>query len=258
MKLFSDAKNSMSKAVRNGAFPAAVVEVGNHKTKLWREAFGTLDAEPDSNSTPENAVFDLASLTKVIATTSVAMTAVDQKLIKLHDPIARWLPEWKGEDRQNAILKDLLMHSSGLTAHMPFFRDCQGRIDFQHAICSMPLEYQPGQSFVYSDLGFILLGFILEDAINEKLDSAFCKIKNRYNWGELSFNPPTSWIERTAPTEIDPWRGRLLNWRGSRRKRLGAWGSRWTLRGFWDGRGCRIFCADDLVVFFKTTKHRST
>ena len=74
----------------------------------------------------------------------------------------------------------------------------------------MPLEYQPGRSFVYSDLGFILLGFILEDAINEKLDSAFCKIKNRYNWGELSFNPPTSWTERTAPTEIDPWRGRLL------------------------------------------------
>jgi len=210
LKLFSDAKNSISAAVRKGAFPAAVAEVGNHNSIFWREAFGSLEAEPDSNSAPLNSVFDLASLTKVIATTSVAMTAVDQKLIALYDPIAKWLPEWKGEDRQNATLKDLLLHSSGLTTHMPFFRDCQGRIDFQHAICSMPLEYQPGRSSVYSDLGFILLGFILEDAFNEKLDSVFCKINNRCNWGELSFNPSTSWTERTAPTEIDPWRGRLL------------------------------------------------
>ena len=73
--------------------------------------------------------------------------------------------EWRGRRSRDASrLRDLLAHSSGLTAYLPFFRDYTGRVEFEQAIASMPLEYAPRSQSIYSDLGFILLGFILEDA----------------------------------------------------------------------------------------------
>ena len=210
MSRFAGARRLVAEAIQTGGFPAAVVEVGRHDAVLWCEPFGTLEAEHNSPSTPIDAVFDLASLTKVVATTNAAMAAVDRQLLHLTDPVAGWLPSWRGKDREAVTCSDLLAHASGLTAHMPFFRDCHGRAEFEHAICTMPLEYQPRQASVYSDLGFILLGFILEDAFGCALDATFLAMADRHGWGELRFRPPPEWKTRSAPTEIDPWRGRLL------------------------------------------------
>ena len=197
-------------AITAGAFPAAVVEVGRHDRVLWCGAFGTLTNDPSSVETQSDTLFDLASLTKVITTTTVTMVAVDRELLGLTHRVADWLPRWQGADREGVTIGDLLAHASGLTSHMPFFRDCLGREEFEHGICTMPLEYQPRSMSLYSDLGFILLGFILEDAFGQPLDTTFGALVDQHAWGDLCFRPPATWKPRTAPTEIDPWRGRLL------------------------------------------------
>ncbi len=200
----------LAEGVREGAFPAAVVEVGNSTATLWTQAFGSLSGASDAPPATSGAVFDLASLTKVIATTTLAMRAVDRRLLDLDAPLTRWLADWRGRDRAVVTVADLLEHASGLTAHLPFFRDCRGRAEFERAISTLPLEYVPRAASVYSDLGFILLGFILEEVYGSTLDAAFRSVAEQHDWGELRFRPPAAWRGRTAPTEVDSWRGRLL------------------------------------------------
>jgi CubicO group peptidase (beta-lactamase class C family) len=208
--------------VLDRAFPAAAAEVGRREGPIWSRAFGALTYEPDAVETTSDTIFDLASLTKVIATTTLVMRGVDDGSLRLDARIRDLLPEWRGEDRQGVTVRDLLMHSSGLPAYLPFFRDHTGRVEFEPAICHTPLEYPPGTQSVYSDLGFILLGFLLEDAAgggrraaglfdpSATLAAQVRRITTYITPEPLAFNPPRAWRERTAPTEIDHWRGRLL------------------------------------------------
>ena len=207
---FAAARSILDAGVRDGAFAAAAVEVGRSTGSMWRAAFGRAGAAEDAPPTSAGTVFDLASLTKVIATTTLAMRAVDQGRLDLDAPLARRLAHWRGEDRAAVTAADLLAHASGLTAHLPFFRDHRGRAEFEPAIAALPLEYAPRSGSIYSDLGFILLGFVLEDALEAELDAAFDALAQQHAWGDLRFRPPRGWRDRTAPTEFDPWRGRLL------------------------------------------------
>jgi CubicO group peptidase (beta-lactamase class C family) len=157
------------------------------------------------------------------------MRAVDDGTLRLDDRVSAWLPAWRGADRDAVTVRDLLAHASGLPAYLPYFRDCTGRAEFEAEICSVALEYPPRSRSIYSDLGFILLGFILEDARSTltpsgptpsqhgvMLDPAstfagqFRTLASFLTPEPLTFNPPRYWREKIAPTEIDPWRGRLL------------------------------------------------
>jgi CubicO group peptidase (beta-lactamase class C family) len=207
---FQRAADVVARGQRDRAYPAAVVEVGNATGVLWRQAFGRLDYEPESAAAQDDTIFDLASLTKVLATTTVAMQLVEAGRIALSDPIVRWIPEWRGHDREHVTLSALLTHSSGLTAWLPLYRDYTGRRDFQHAICSLPLEYAPDSQSVYSDLGFMLLAFALEDAGGASFESQSTTLLRRITPEPLLFNPPGVLRPRIAPTESDPWRGRIL------------------------------------------------
>src|SRR6185436_15018785 len=122
-------------AVEAHAFPAACIEVGGGDGPRWNAAFGGLTFDPYADPTTPDTVFDLASLTKVIATTTLTMRALDHRRIALEDPVSRWLPEWRGADRAAVTIRHLLAHSSGLSAYLPFYRDCTGRPEFEHAIC---------------------------------------------------------------------------------------------------------------------------
>jgi beta-N-acetylhexosaminidase len=196
----------IERAITSRAFPAATIEVGRRGSVLWRAPFGTLTYEADAPAVTDDTVFDLASLTKVIATATMAMRAVDAGRLSLDARVADFLSGWRGADRDAVTIADLLEHASGLTAYLPFFRDHQGRADFERAICTLPLEYAPRTQSIYSDLGFMLLGFILED-LGFPLDLIFrLQAEDTYP----IFNPPREWRERTAPTELDLWRGRLL------------------------------------------------
>ena len=223
MNRFPAASSLLRSGVEAGAYPGASIEVGRREKVLWRAAFGSLTRERDSPDVEPDTIFDLASLTKVIATATLMMRAVDDDLLTLDDTVAQWIPEWRGSDRQQVTLRNLLTHSSGLTAYLPFFRDHTGRAEFQPAIATMPLEYEPGTRSIYSDLGFILLGFILEDVRSRttgsgpgvldpagSLAAQFGRIAALVTDQPLTFLPPRAWRPRIAPTEHDGWRGRTL------------------------------------------------
>lgn len=209
---FRHARNLLRTAVGARAFPAAVVEVGTATEVLWREPFGALTYEPDAPLATDRTIFDLASLTKVIATGALAMRLVDQGRLRLNDPVARWLPAWRGVDREEVTIRDLLAHAAGLTSWLPFYMDHIGRQDFERAICTLALEYRPRTQSEYSDLGFILLGFIIADAGGGPLARQFSDLFSAIVPASdaLTFNPPHAWRAGTAPTEVDAWRGRLL------------------------------------------------
>lgn len=207
--LFTSAARVLERAIRDKAFPAAVIEVGDATRPLWRQAFGRLTYDAGAPPATDETIFDLASLTKVLATTPLVMQQVERGVIGLDDPVARHVESWTGADRSGVTIRDLLSHSGGLTAYVPFFRDHQGRPAFERAICATPLEYQPGTKSVYSDLGFMLLGFILDAEVTlaQRFDTMLVQMGHV---SDLQFNPPSLWNPRTAPTEVDPWRGRLL------------------------------------------------
>lgn len=221
MGAFDEAADLLERGVNGHAFPGASVEVGRASGPLWRQAFGAKTYDPYDRTIPDDTIFDLASLTKVIATTTLAMRAVDEGLLVLDDTVGSRLREWRGADRAHVTIRDLLSHTSGLPAYLPFFRDHTGRVEFEPAICRTPLEYAPRSQAVYSDLGFILLGFILEDVRKTQpgagrlepaslLAAQLRTIAGFVSAEPLVFNPPRAWRERIAPTEHDAWRGRSL------------------------------------------------
>ena len=210
MSGFARAAEVVQRGVDERAFPAAVVEVGTGGGVLWSQPFGTLDSDAESAPTHQSTIFDLASLTKVIATTTLVMRLVERRALTLDDPIRKWIREWRGTDREDVTVRALLTHSSGLSAWLPFFRDYTGRQDFQHAIASLPLEYRPDSQSIYSDLGFMLLGFIVEDAGGRSFASQAAEVLAPVTSAPLMFNPPVALRSSIAPTGNDPWRGRRL------------------------------------------------
>jgi serine-type D-Ala-D-Ala carboxypeptidase len=151
-----------------GVFPAATFEVGSSAGPIWSDAFG---AEP---RTP----FDLASLTKVIATTTIVMELVRLGAVRLDEPLSECFAEWRGPDREAVTVRDLLEHASGLPARL-LEAPPAGRREFEHEICAPPLEYAPRTRSVYSDLGFLLLGFLAEDRGGAPLAELFERITVR-------------------------------------------------------------------------------
>ena len=214
----------VERGIERRAFPSAVVEAGRRESVTWRQAFGRLTYAEDAPATTEETIYDLASLTKVIATATRAMQAVEAGALALDDRVAKYLPDWRGIDRESVTIADLLEHASGLTGYLPFFRDHHGRAEFQRAICTLPLEYAPRTQSIYSDLGFMLLGFILED-VGLSLEDLSFRLKAEATGSETeatgseaeatltehgSFRLQAKDRDRCAPTELDLWRGRLL------------------------------------------------
>jgi CubicO group peptidase (beta-lactamase class C family) len=135
------------------------------------------------------------------------MQLIEEDRLALDDRIARWIPEWEAIDRQEVTIRDLLSHSSGLPAHLSLYEEHRGRLEFRRAIAGSALEYEPRSRSVYSDLGFMLLGFVLEDAGGADLGAQFRAMVPQ---PPLAFDPPREWRRFTAPTSIERWRGRLL------------------------------------------------
>jgi CubicO group peptidase (beta-lactamase class C family) len=203
------ARDIIADAVQAGAFPGAVVEVGDATRVLWTEAFGRLTYDADAPPARPDTIFDLASLTKVLSTTPILMQEIERGAVGLDEPAARHVDLWRGADRAGVTVRDLLAHCSGLPAYVPFYRELAGRPAIERAICDTPLDYPPRTRSIYSDLGFMLLGFALEDRLS--LPHRFTALRAQMGIVEdLQFHPPDLWRPRTAPTEHDPWRGRVL------------------------------------------------
>jgi CubicO group peptidase (beta-lactamase class C family) len=169
---------------------------------LWTEAFGTgLD-------TP----FDLASLTKVVATTTVIMELVRTGALGIEEPVSTAFDEWRGGGREAVTVRDLLEHASGLPARL-LDAPPSGRREFEREICTMPLEYAPRTTSIYSDLGFILLGFLAADRGGAPLADLFERLMVRLQPDFLRFGIPQALRRFAAPTQPmadDSRRGRVL------------------------------------------------
>lgn len=207
---FSAASQVLRAGIETRCFPAAVAEVGGRTGPRWREAFGRLTYQAEARRCTEDTLFDLASLTKVIATTTLAMHLAESRAIRLADRVDTRLADWRGRDRADVTIRDLLVHASGLTAYLPLYVDHRGRAEFERAICQLPLEYRPRSRSIYSDLGFIALAFVLEDAGRAPFAHQCARLIREIAGDGIMFDPPGGWPAGIAPTEVDPWRGRLL------------------------------------------------
>lgn len=208
---FSQTRRVLDDAIGARAFPCVVAEVGRTAGPLWSHAAGRLTFGPDARPADAGTIFDLASLTKVISTATIGLLQASRGTITLDERLAMRIPQWTAADRQDVTIRDLFEHSSGLPAHRRYFEQLAGRAAYQAAIAQEPLAYPPRTQSIYSDPGFMLLGFVLEDARGERLDRQFDVWRDAVGILEpLQFNPPASWRDRIAPTEEDPWRGRLI------------------------------------------------
>lgn len=203
---FARAAGVLGRAARRRVFPGSVAEVGDSEGPRWRYATGTLSYDPSSPPVTIDTIYDLASLTKVVSTTTLAMRAADGGRLGLDMPISALIGDWRGDERAAVTVRDLLAHASGLPAWLPLYERGSGRAAFERAIGGVPLAYPPRSTSVYSDLGFILLGFVLEDLAGEGLAPQFGAI----DAPGLAFSVAPADLARTAPTQHDDWRGRLL------------------------------------------------
>jgi beta-glucosidase-like glycosyl hydrolase/CubicO group peptidase (beta-lactamase class C family) len=192
-------------------FPGAVVAVGRRGILAHLRSFGRLDYEPGAAAARPDTIYDLASLTKVIATTTAAMILVDQGELELDRPVRAYLPAFRGDGRDAVTVQDLLAHSSGLDWWAPLYMELRGREAYLARIQQMPLVYPPGSRSLYSDLGWFLLGEIVRRVSGEELDELTRdRIFAPLGMEETCFRPREGLAPRIAPTERDPWRGRLL------------------------------------------------
>lgn len=191
--------------MRRRVFPGAVAEVGGPDGPWWRCAAGTLSYDAVAPVAGDETIYDLASLTKVLCTTTLVMRLVHRGVLDLEALLSQKLEGWREGERGGANIAHLLAHASGLPAWLPLYETCAGRARFERAIAAVPLASPPGAVSVYSDLGFILLGFIVEDA-SGPLDAQFAAL----DAGGLGFGVASADLPRTAPAQHDEWRGRLL------------------------------------------------
>jgi CubicO group peptidase (beta-lactamase class C family) len=134
---------------------------------------------------------------------------VDGGRLRQNTSVAELLPGWRDAGHCHVHLRHLLDHSAGFPGHVRFYETAAGRPAFEHAIRALPLSGPPGAASEYSDVGFVLLGFVLETWAAAPLDQQFHAIAALLD-GEVGYRPADAVRARVAPTEIDPWRGRLL------------------------------------------------
>jgi CubicO group peptidase (beta-lactamase class C family)/beta-glucosidase-like glycosyl hydrolase len=201
----------MERAVAEKAFPGGVVAVGKDGALVHLRAFGRISYEADAPEARTDTIYDLASLTKVVATTTTAMILVDEGRLDLSRPVSAFLPRFRGAGKEKVTVESLLTHSSGLDWWAPLYQDTKGKQAFVDKVQAMELQYPPGTKSLYSDLGLILLGEVLERVAGEPLDAfAEKRILAPLGMKDTRYRPGPDLLPRIAPTEKDPWRGRVL------------------------------------------------
>ncbi len=199
-------------AINDSAFPGAVVLVSKYGEVVYEKGFGNFTYDKISPEVSPNTIYDIASLTKVIATTTAAMIFIDRNLFKLDEPVSKYIPEFSENGKENILIKNLLLHNSGLPAWKKFYDKNLDADSIIKNIYAIEPDYPAGTKTVYSDLGIIVLGKIIEAVTKKKLDK-FCneEIFIPLMMNSTFFNPPDSVKYRIPPTEFDKyWRNKLI------------------------------------------------
>lgn len=209
----NEASNFVSEAISEGSFPGAVVLVSRKGIIVANKAYGKAVAVPSEKTRcmELNAIFDLGSITKPVATATSTMILLERGRLRLDDPVKLFIPSFAEGHKDKVTIYHLLTHTSGLPAWKPLYKECRTRSDFLRELCRMQLEYHPDEKVVYSCLGFILLTFVLEKITHESLASFSSReIFKPLRLENTFFNPPQRLWERTVATEQCSWRNRVL------------------------------------------------
>ena len=207
-------------AVADGAFPGGVLAVGLND-QLVMHPFGKLTRDAKASAVSAGTIYDLASVTKAMVTTTSLMILVQQKRLDLDAPVARYLPEFsiaaKSDPdptwRARVTVRMLLLHDSGLPAHREFYKEAKGRDELLARVFAEPLLHEPGKQVEYSDLGFILLGEIIERVTGKSLDRyAKENIFAPLGLDHSHFSPSPKMRAEIAPTEDDKTFRKRLVW----------------------------------------------
>ena len=198
----------MRRGIAAGGFPGGAVIVGRHGSIVWERGYGTLDWKSDAPVDAERTMYDVASLTKVVATTSATMLLVDRGKLRVDDRVMRSLPTFRGKGKDSITFRDLLMHRSGL----PAGRVLSGRkstvSSARQKVLETPLVRQPGSKSEYSDLGLDVVGFAIERIAGLPLDRFLRKsVFDPMGMVSTMYRPGPPLRARIAPTETRVARG---------------------------------------------------
>lgn len=195
--------------IKAGGFPGAAVVVGRKGFSVWHKGFGRLDwAKSSPSVSPSETIYDLASLTKVVGTTTAVMILYDEGLIGLDDPVSKYLPEFSGGLKDSVTVRLLLEHRSGLPPDRPLWRLASSPAEARKIVLSARLDYRPGARYVYSDLGAMTLAFIVEKVSGQPLDGFLHdRVYAPLGMSHTFFRPADSLKDEVAPTEVTPPRG---------------------------------------------------
>jgi CubicO group peptidase (beta-lactamase class C family) len=197
------------RGIQAGGYPGAAVVVGRKGAAVWQKGFGRLDWMSESETVnPTQSIYDLASLTKVVGTTTALMILFDQGKIHLDDPVSKYIPEFSGGEKDLVTLRLLLEHRSGLPAGRDLWRIAHSPDEARQAVIETPLVYHPDEYYEYSDLGADMLGFVVEAASGQRLDQFLADhVWKPLGMEDTYFKPADSLRDRIAPTEVNPPRG---------------------------------------------------
>jgi CubicO group peptidase (beta-lactamase class C family) len=238
--LWTRLADAVDSGVAAGAAPGAVIAVSSHGVR-YVHGTGRLGLG-DSTRPDGGTVYDLASLTKVVGLTTGLMLATDEARIRLDDPVARYVPAFRGGPKDSVTIRHLLTHSSGLPAHRRLWELSADRAGALGVVNATTLDTVPGARTVYSDIGAILLTEALEGIYGSRIDTLLAtRVFGPLGMAATRYLPPAEWLGRIAPTEQDPWRGRLL--RGEVHDENAAW------LGGVSGHAGLFSSADDLLTF---------
>ena len=209
-ELTDSLRRVLTAAVADKAFPGAYAVVGDSRGVLASVGAGHLDWAKSPRPS-DKTLWDLASLTKVIATTTAMAQLIEQGRVELDAPVSRYIPEWTGGGREAVTVRHLLTHSSGLPAFKPYDTLTHNPDSLARLLFATPLERAPGERMIYSDIGAFMMGEIIERVTGMQQETWFAtNVARPLNLKETVFNPPPKWLGRIAPTEIDTLRGGLV------------------------------------------------
>jgi beta-glucosidase-like glycosyl hydrolase/CubicO group peptidase (beta-lactamase class C family) len=191
-------------AIHDSVTPGAALAIGRGGQLVRLRGYGRLDWSGSSSPVTDSTIYDLASLTKVVSTTTAVMQLVAQGTLGLTDPVGKYLPEWGTGWKRDVTIRQLLLHRGGLPPFRPFWRDLEGRAAYREAIAALEPMTMPGDSTVYSDLGFITLGFVVEEVSGRSLDNYLRhSLTGPLALTDTGYRPDMADRARTAPTEVD-------------------------------------------------------
>jgi uncharacterized protein YbbC (DUF1343 family)/CubicO group peptidase (beta-lactamase class C family) len=208
---FAPLDDILKDAVTNGNAPGAVLMVGHNGLIAYRKAYGNRVAGQKPEPMTADTIFDLASLTKVIATTTCVMRLEQLGQIKLNDPVSKYIPDFAQNGKEDVTVRMLLTHYSGLPADVDLKQPWNGVDEGYARANATKLVNPPGSTFLYSDVGFVVLGELVQKVSGMPLD----QYAQQYVFGPLGmtstrFNPPQTWLPRIAPTQRDEHTGQTL------------------------------------------------